>query len=293
MNVEKNFCQHPKKLAGIFKNFRLDWGLVITYLVLIIMIVIVFYPITWIVSSSFNPGRSLSGSQLLPRNPTLDHYRVLFNETDYLLWYKNTLKIAIINSALSVVLTTMTAYAFSRFRFWGRKMAMMTFLIIQMFPGAMGMIAIYVLLLRLNLLDTHLGLILVYAGGQIPFNTWIMKGYLDTIPKSIEEAAYIDGAGHLTVFYRIMLPLALPIISVVALFNFFGPMFDYILPRIILRSPSNYTLALGLHQFVSQQFANNFTRFAAGAVLVAFPIAVVYLLLQKLLISGLTKGAVK
>jgi arabinogalactan oligomer/maltooligosaccharide transport system permease protein len=275
------------------RNFRVDWGLTLTYVFLLLMLGIVFYPIAWIIASSVNPTMSLSGSTLIPANPTLNHYRVLFTQTDYLLWYGNTLKIAVINSALSVVLTTMTAYAFSRYRFAGRKIGMMTFLIIQMFPGSMGMIALFVLLNKIGLLNTHAGLILVYAAGQIPFNTWIMKGYLDTIPKSIEEAAKIDGAGHITIFTRIMLPLALPIISVVALFNFFGPMFDYILPRIVLRSPSKFTLAVGLYAYVTDQFANNFTRFAAGAVLVALPIAIVYLALQKLLISGLTQGATK
>jgi arabinogalactan oligomer/maltooligosaccharide transport system permease protein len=281
------------KLIQDIKDWRPDWGLFAVYIVLLLMVVIVFYPITWIVSSSISPGRSLSGSQLIPSNPTINHYRALFAETNYLQWYRNTLKIATINSGLSVIITTMGAYAFSRYRFWGRKVGLMTFLVIQMFPGSMGMIAIYVLLLKLNMLNSHWGLILVYLGGQIPFNTWIMKGYLDTIPKSIEEAARIDGAGHITVFTRIMLPLAVPIISVVALFNFFGPMFDYILPRIVLRSPEKFTLALGLYQFVNQQFANNFTRFAAGAVLVALPVAIIYLFLQKLLISGLTRGASK
>ncbi|MBS3936985.1 MAG: sugar ABC transporter permease [Peptococcaceae bacterium] len=272
---------------------RIDWGLVATYVVLWLMVLVVAYPLTWVVAGSFNPAYSLSGSTLIPREVTLNHYIYLFTQTQYLNWYKNTLFIAVVNSLLSIVLTTMTAYSFSRYRFWGRKTSMMAFLIVQMFPGAMGIIAIFVLLSKMGLLNTHLGLILVYAAGQIPFNTWLMKGYFDTIPKSIEEAAKIDGASHFTIFVRIMLPLALPIISVVALFNFFGPMFDYILPRIILRSPEKFTLALGLYSYVTAQFANNFTRFAAGAVLVALPIAVAYLLLQKLLIAGLTQGATK
>lgn len=270
-----------------------DWGLVFAYAVLCTMVLVVLYPIVWVVAGSFNPAYSLTGSTLIPQKATLNHYIYLFTETQYLLWYKNTLIIAVSNAVLSVIITTMTAYSFSRYRFFGRKASMMAFLVIQMFPGAMGMIAIFVLLNKLNLLNTHLGLILVYAAGQIPFNTWLMKGYFDTIPKSIEEAAKIDGASHISIFWRIMLPLALPIISVVALFNFFGPMFDYILPRIILRSPDKFTLAVGLYAYVTDQFANHFTRFAAGAVLVALPIAIVYLLMQKLLISGLTQGATK
>jgi arabinogalactan oligomer/maltooligosaccharide transport system permease protein len=270
-----------------------DWALGFTYAVLGFMVIVVLYPITWVVAGSFNPAYGLSGARLIPHEATLNHYIYLFTETQYLTWYKNTLIIAVSNAILSVAITTMMAYSFSRFRFLGRKTSMMTLLVIQMFPGAMGMIAIFVLLTKLNLLNTHLGLILVYAAGQIPFNTWLMKGYFDTIPKSIEEAAKIDGASHLTIFFRIMLPLALPIISVVALFNFFGPMFDYILPRIILRSPDKFTLAVGLYAYVTAQFANNFTRFAAGAVLVALPIAIAYLAMQRLLISGLTQGATK
>ncbi len=154
--------------------------------------------------------------------------------------------------------------------------------------------SLYIFLHLIGLLDTLTGLILIYIGGQIPFNAWLVKGYLDTIPRELDEAARIDGAGHFTVFVRIILPLAKPILAVVALFNFMTPLFDFILPSIILNSPEKYTIALGLFNFINDQFSNNFTRFSAGgAILIAVPVAIVYLFLQRFLISGLTAGGTK
>lgn len=265
--------------------------LIYAFLVMIAIIIIV--PLLWLVGSSFNPGASLFGSTMFPRNPTLYHFRRLFTETDYLLWYKNTLRIATVNMLLSVLLTTATAYAFSRFRFKGRKPALMTMLILQMFPGFMAMVAIFVLLKQVGLLNTHLGLILVYAGGQIPFNTWLAKGYFDGIPVSLDEAAKIDGASNFTIFRKIILPLAKPIITFIALTNFIAPWMDFIFPRIILRTPDQFTLALGLFDMAVGQQATHFTVFAAGAILVAVPVTILFLFLQKYIVEGLTRGAVK
>src|SRR5699024_4157375 len=168
----------------------------------------------------------------------------------------------------------------------GRKNGLYVFLLLQMFPVMMAMVALYIFLNMLGLLDTLTGLILIYLGGQIPFNAWLVKGYFDTIPRELDQAARIDGAGHLRVFWSIMLPLAKPILAVVALFNFMMPMFDFLLPSIVLTSEENYTLAVGLFNFINDQFSNNFTRFAAGSILVAVPIAAIYLFLQRYLISG-------
>ena len=271
-------------------------GLFLTYSVLIFTIIVILFPLAWIISGSVNPA-SFYSATFFPENVTLVNFRALFEEGSlYPTWYFNTIKIATINCALAVVFTTMTAYAFSRYRFPGRKAGLMTILILQMFPGILALVAIFVFLLLIGLLDSHWGLILVYAGGQIPFNTWLMKGYLDGIPSSLDDAAQIDGAGHLTRFVRIILPLATPIVSVVALFNFFGPIFDYIFPRIVLRSPENFTLALGLWNLIAgrQSFGDqNYAQFAAGAILIAVPCAVVYLIFQNYLISGLAQGATK
>ena len=263
------------------------------YALLVIIAIIIIVPLLWLVGSSFNPGASLFGSTMFPRKPTLYHFRRLFTETDYLLWYKNTLRIATANMILSVLLTTITAYAFSRFRFKGRKAALMTMLILQMFPGFMAMVAIFVLLKQIGLLNTHLGLILVYAGGQIPFNTWLAKGYFDGIPVSLDEAAKIDGASNFTIFRKVILPLAKPIITFIALTNFVGPWMDFIFPRLILRTADKHTLALGLFDMAVGQQATHFTVFAAGAILVAIPVTILFLFLQKHIVEGLTRGAVK
>ncbi len=278
-----------KKGFNIQKFLRM----VPVYTLLIIISILILAPVVWIVGSSLNPGTSLFNSRIFPKEPTLRHYRDLFTETDYKLWYLNTLKIATINMVLSVVLTTLTAYVFSRFRFKGRKVTIIAMLILQMFPSFMSMTAIYVLLYRLNLLNTHLGLILVYASGQIPYNTWLCKGYFEGIPKSLDEAAKIDGASNMTIFRKVIIPLAKPIITFVAISNFIGPWFDFVFPQLILRSSDKKTLALGLFEWIQKNQNTYFTRFAAGSILVAIPITVLFLFLQKYIVAGLSSGATK
>lgn len=265
------------------------------YLFLVIMFFVIAYPLAWTIGMSLNPGTSLYSASIIPEKWSLTHYKWLFTSenSNYLLWYKNSVIVAITNAVVSVILTSLIAYAFSRYKFVGRKYGLYAFLLLQMFPSLMAMVAIYVMLNMIGLLNTLPGLILVYIGGQIPFNAWLVKGFFDTIPKSLDEAARIDGAGHLGVFFRIMLPLAKPILGVVALFNFMAPFVDFLLPRIILRDPEKFTLAVGLFNFINNEFANNFTRFAAGSILIALPIAVVYLFSQRYLITGLTAGGTK
>lgn len=272
---------------------RIEVGLI--YLVLLVMFVVILYPLVWALAISMNTTTSLYGASLSPENWSLDNYVWLFTSprSQYLTWYKNTLFIATICSILSTFFVAITAYAFSRYRFKGRKYGLYAFLLLQMFPVLMAMVAIYILLNTIGLIDTLWGLIIVYVGGSIPMNAFLVKGYFDTIPKSLDESAKMDGAGHFRIFFQILLPLAKPILAVVALFNFMAPFMDFILPRIILRSPQNFTLALGLYNFVNSQFSNNFTRFAAGAILIALPIAAAYLYLQKYLITGLSAGATK
>ncbi|GAA0314541.1 sugar ABC transporter permease [Bacillus carboniphilus] len=265
------------------------------YLFLAAMAVVIAYPLLWTIGMSLNPGTSMYSASMIPEKISLEHYKWLFTSesSDYLTWYKNSIFVAIFNSVVSVALTALIAYAFSRYKFMGRKYGLYAFLLLQMFPSLMAMVALYILINMMGLYDSLWGLILVYIGGQIPFNAWLVKGYFDTIPRELDEAARIDGAGHFGVFFRILLPLAKPILAVVALFNFMAPFVDFLLPRIILRSSENYTLALGLFNFINQQFANNFTRFAAGSIMIAVPIALVFLFLQRYLISGLTSGGTK
>ena len=265
------------------------------YLIIGVMTVIIFYPLAWAIGLSFSAGTSVYSSSIFPKEPTLEHYRWLFTSPDsnYLTWYRNTLYVSILNSLLSVVFTSMTAYALSRFDFVGRKSGMYAFLLLQMFPVMMAMVALYIFLNLIGLLNTLIGLVLIYVGGQIPFNAWLVKGYMDTISRELDDAAKIDGAGPIRLFIRILLPLIMPILAIVALTNFMLPIFDFILPSIILHDKSKYTLAVGLYQFVNERYSSNFTVFTAGAILIAVPIAAVYLFLQKYLISGLAAGGTK
>ncbi|WP_423409669.1 sugar ABC transporter permease [Heyndrickxia sp. MSNUG] len=269
--------------------------LTLTYLVILAMFAIIIYPLLWIVGSSFNPGQSLSGSNIIPENATLSHYKELFDtsKSNYLYWYWNSLKVSVLTMVFTVILVSLTAYSFSRYRFIGRKNSLMTFLILQMIPNFAALIAIFILALLTGLLDSHIGLILVYVGGAIPMNTWLMKGYLDTIPKELDESAKMDGAGHLRIFFQIVMPLATPIIAVIALFSFIAPFGDFILATVLLRTESKYTLAVGLYDLVAKQFGAEFTTFAAGAVLIAVPIALLFLSFQKYFVSGLTAGGTK
>lgn len=296
-----------ERISFIWKHF-----------LLLVVAIFVLYPVVWILMGSLNPGDSLFSAQLLPgmewglfwegvRNfdfaqiaqsvkgirLSLDHFVYLIQKTEYVTWYKNTLKIALWNMVISTFLVVTAAYAFSRFRFPGRKEGLMAMLILQMFPGFMGMIAIYILLLQMGLLDNHWGLILVYAGGSIPFNAWLVKGYFDSMPRSLEEAAKIDGAGHFTIFFKVMMPLSVPILVFVAVSNFIGPWMDFIFARLVLRSNENKTLAIGLFEMVTGRGNTEFTTFAAGAVLVALPITILFMAFQKYMVEGLKAGANK
>jgi len=263
------------------------------YTLLIIMSIMVIYPVIWIVAASFNPGTGLSSSTLIPESPTLDHYIRLFNKTKFFSWYKNTLMIATLNMIVSVFLTTTTAYIFARFKFVGKKIGLLFILILQMFPSFLGMIAIYMLFLNFGLLNKPLALVLVYATGQIPYNTWLVKGYLSGISSQLDEAAEIDGANKIQIFFKIILPLSTPIITFVAVTQFMAPWFDFILPRMLISSDAKKTLAVGLYEMISGNANKNFTMFAAGSVVVALPITLLYVYLQRYLVEGITAGANK
>ncbi|UPM53089.1 sugar ABC transporter permease [Gottfriedia acidiceleris] len=276
---------------------RLNFGrallTTLIYLLLTLIALIVLFPIIWILGSSFGESTGLANATPIPKNPTIIHYQELFEKTKFSLWYWNTLKIALLNMVLSIFLSTSAAYVFSRFKFKGKKFGMIAMLVLQMFPSFMGMIAIYILFLNFGLLDNHLGLVLVYAAGQIPFNTWLIKGYLGAVPKSLDESAMIDGATKTQVFFKIILPLSKPILTFVALTQFMVPWMDFILPRLLISSNEKKTLAIGLFDLIKGQTNQNFTMFAAGAVLVAVPITILYVVLQKYVIQGVTAGANK
>jgi arabinogalactan oligomer/maltooligosaccharide transport system permease protein len=277
------------------KSFNFSSALLTTliYVLLVAVAIVVIFPIIWIIGSSFGESSGLANATPFPKNPTIIHYKELFDKTKFSLWYWNTFKIAVLNMIFSVLLSTSAAYVFSRFKFKGKRFGMIAMLVLQMFPSFMGMIAIYILFLNFGLLDNHLGLVLVYAAGQIPFNTWLIKGYLGAVPKALDESAMIDGATKTQIFFKIILPLSKPILTFVALTQFMAPWMDFILPRLLISSNEKKTLAIGLFDLIKGQTNQNFTMFAAGAVLVAVPITILYVWLQKYIIQGVTAGANK
>ncbi|WP_275723889.1 sugar ABC transporter permease [Vibrio furnissii] len=265
----------------------------IVYLFLTLNALLVLGPVIWTVLASFKPGNNLFSSSFTDFSFTLDHYMTLFNDTPYLEWYKNTFILATANMLISLVVVTMTAFVFSRYRFQGKRNVLMSILVLQMFPAFLSMIAIYILLSKMGLIDTYLGLLFVYVTGSLPFMTWLVKGYFDAIPTSLDEAAKIDGAGHMTIFIEIILPLAKPILVFVALVSFTGPWMDFILPTLILRSEEKMTLAIGIFSWITSNSSENFTLFAAGSLLVAIPITLLFIATQKHITTGLVSGAVK
>ncbi|TLQ05254.1 sugar ABC transporter permease [Marinilactibacillus psychrotolerans] len=270
--------------------------LLFSYLLLIAVMIIIIYPLLWTIGASFNPGNSLVSTKMIPDNPTLFHYKRLFageSSLQYVTWYLNSMKVSLFTMLGTLICVSFTAYAFSRFRFKGRKNGLILFLLLQMIPQFSALIALYVLAQMLGMMNNHWLLIMLYVGGQIPMNTYLMKGYFDSIPFELDESARIDGAGNTRIFWQILLPLARPMLAVVAMNSFTGPLGDFILSSTILRSPETYTLPLGLYDLVNQKQGASYTTFAAGAILISIPVAIAFLLLQKHFVSGLTSGGTK
>lgn len=260
---------------------------------LILVSIIVIIPIIWIVLASFNKGDGLSTSSLIPKHLTFENYVNLFKKTNYMTWFINTLEVALLNTVVSVSLIMVTAWIMSRFNFKGKKTSLLLILILSMFPSFLSMTAIYTLFNMLNLIGKPLALVFVYSAGAIPFNVWLVKGYLDGIPKTIDEAAYIDGSGRFNTFFRITIPMSGPIITYCAVSQFMMPWMDYILPNLLLTGDKNKTLAVGIYSMITDKEDKNFTMFAAGAVFVAIPITIIYLIFQKYLVEGISSGASK
>jgi arabinogalactan oligomer/maltooligosaccharide transport system permease protein len=223
---------------------------------------------------------------------TTEHFEHLFTQTDYPRWFLNTLIIAVSTCLGTLVFASLGAYVFSRFQFTFKRPLLMSMLILQVFPSIVGMVAIYMLLYRIGGLDTLWGLVLFYLAGNMPFMIWLVKSYMDGIPRSLDEAARIDGASNFRIYAQIIVPVARPILTFLAVTSFVAPWMDFILPKLILRSPERQTLALGLFSFVTDK-NNFFTTFAAGGLLVAVPFVIFFIATQKSLIASLAGGAVK
>jgi ABC-type maltose transport system permease subunit len=321
-------------------SFQRRFSIVIRWIIALILIFFAIFPILFIVSAALNPSSSLASSRVIPENAGWDNFKILLEGDEafgcaalseriprsstadasfssvlkYCTWVGNSIKIASISTILSLSITTLAAYAFSRFRFAGRQTMLKAILLIQVFPNLLALVAIFLIIAQagdvfktLEIpgifsadpskpifgLNTHAALIFVYTGGAMGINIWLMKGFLDTIPRDIDESAMVDGANHWQIFTTLILPLLRPILIVVGILSFIGTYGDFVLARVLLKSTDQYTLMVGLQIFTAGQFSQKWGPFAAGALIGAVPIMVIYLLLQDQIVGGLTQGAVK
>ncbi len=267
----------------------------------VIMVVFSCFPLLFVLSSSLNPQGTLTGSNALFSAIGLESYARILSSPDipYTAWFGNTLIIASITAVSTVFLGGLAAYSFSRMRFTGRRAGLVTIVIIQMFPQLLAVVAIFLLMSAISDwfpaigLNTHIGLIMVYLGGALGVNTYLMYGFFNTVPASIDEAAKLDGAGHARIFFTIILRLAAPILAVVALLSFIGTINEFVVASVILIDPEQQTLAVGLTKLVSNPRYADWSAFSAGAVMAALPVMALFLFLQKYMTSGLTAGSVK
>lgn len=257
-----------------------------------ITMIVVIFPALWIVMSSFSAGDSFFLASLFPKKLSAEHYVDLFRETNFVQWVWNSLKLCLIVAVIQLILTSLAAYAFARMRFTGRKYGLMSLLVLQVFPNSMAVAGYYILIYKFGLVDSSLALIFVLAGGSA-FNIWLLKSYIDGIPVELDEAALVDGANQFQVFYKVVLPLAMPQLAVLFLFSFIATYSEYVITSIFLQTPGKMTLALGLQSFISDQFAAHWTMFSAAAVISSLPIMVVFMCLQRFIQNGLVAGGVK
>ena len=301
-----NLSQSYESLRSSQK-FQKRFSVTLRLIVALFLIFFAIFPVLWILSASLDSSQSLATQTLIPARASFINYKILFGlvpgykfgDLVYQKWIFNSVKIASISTILSLSLTTMAAYAFSRMRFAGRVTILKGILLIQVFPNLLALVAIYVLIFQTGEiipalgLNTHAGLILVYLGGSMGINIWLMKGFLDTIPRAIDESGMVDGASHFQIFWNLLLPLLRPILVVIGILSFIGVYGDFVLARILLNDVDKYTLMVGLQIFTAGQFDQKWGVFAAGALLGALPIMIVYLTLQDQIAGGLTVGSVK
>jgi len=265
----------------------------------------------FIASAAFNADQSVSGTSYLPTHFTLKNFSQILHNTvvdqstgsrvdaPFLRWYLNSMIVAGAAAFLTVILSALAAYAFSRFRFKGRRMGMLTLLLIQMFPQLLLFVAIYLIILNTGSifgflgLNTFTALVIVYLGGALGVNTWLMKGFFDTIPRELDESARVDGATAGQIFWGVVMPLAAPVLAVVGLISFIFTLNEFVIASAIMQTTSHFTLPLGMRGFIDQQYGQRWGPFAAGALLAAIPAAALFMALQKFIVGGLTQGAVK
>jgi len=278
------------------------------HLILVLATLLTLYPVFWVFSIAFSGKQSLAIADLpanpraidrlravipWPENVSASNFVSVMTDQPFARWILNSTLVAIFTTVLGVFLACTAAYAFSRFKFPGRRPGMMAFLVSQMFPGTLMLIPLYIIIVQiLGLGSSRIGLIIVYATTSIPFSVWMLKGYFDTIPKELEEAAVIEGASAGKIFWRIVLPLAKPAVAITALFSFMTSWNEFILAATFMDKENMYTAPVGLRFFVGG-FSQQWGYFAAGSIIVSIPVVLLFLYLQKYLVSGLTAGGVK
>ncbi|QRN84119.1 sugar ABC transporter permease [Chloroflexota bacterium] len=293
-NTEKK-----KKIQTVSQKKRI--GLILRWILAVFLIAFSIFPVIWIISAAFNPVNDLATQQLIPENAGFDNFVALVN-TDifpFFAWLWNSIKISVLTTVLTLSLTTMAAFAFSRFRFKGRQGLLKVILLVQSFPNLLAIVALFSINKQIGDvfaslgLNTHAGLIMVYLGGAMGMNIWLMKGYMDTIPRDIDESAHVDGANDWQVFSKLILPLLRPILVVIGILSFIGTYGEFIIARTLLTKRELQTVMVGLQIYTSGQYTQNWGVFAAGALIAALPIMIIYLVLQDQIVGGLTRGAVK
>jgi len=267
-----------------------------------ILIAFTFFPIYVVFISAFDPAGGLASSSLLPSRFSLENFALLMENSPKLpfwTWMWNSVWVASVTSMLSVIIGTAAAFAFSRLRFRGRKVGLQLLLLIQVFPAFLALAAIYVIMENVATvfpgfgLGSLGGLLIVYLAGAMGTNAWLLKGFIDTIPMELDEAAKIDGASPTQLFFQIFLPLTTPVLAVTGLLSFIGTFNEFILASLFIQDVEQRTIAVGLQQFISGQFGANWGAFAAGSILASVPLVVLFLSLQRYIIGGLVSGSVK
>lgn len=262
--------------------------------VLLPFVFLSIWPVLDVLAISLRPGNQLRTTEfeIFPANPTLDSYRELLFEQPFLQWLGNSLLVSLTVTVTGVAVASMGGYAFSRFRFVGRQTLMISILTTQMFPATMLLLPMYLMIAKLGLMNTYLGLTIFYVSTALPFCIWQMKGYYDTIPNSLEESACIDGCSRWAAFTKVILPLAVPGLVITALFSFMSAWSEYLIAAQVLQDSSMFTLPVGLKSFQASM-STQWGLYAAASMLVGLPVVVVFVFLSKYLVSGLTMGSVK
>lgn len=266
----------------------------LSYFALLIFAIFALYPISQIVTIALRPSDELLSTSLalIPKGATLANFRILLTETPFLRWVGNSTLIALAVTATGVALASTAGYALSRFRFLGRTTMLNGLLVTQMFPATMLLLPLYLILIKLHLINSYLGVIIIYTATALPFCIWQLKGYYDTIPLSLEEAAGIDGCSRWQSFYIVVLPLAAPALVITALFSFMTAWNEYVVAALMLQDQKIFTLPVGLKMFQGNM-STQWGLYAAGALLVSVPVVLLFLALSRYLVSGLSSGAVK